>query len=116
MRISTNKRILDRDERLGLEAEALVAQIRERARNLYLTRQLLCTEAVMVALNHGLKGGLTDTQAVAMAAPFSTAMGERGKRVHRGKAGGTRGNARQETETVVGLGADDRKVKPLLAP
>jgi C_GCAxxG_C_C family probable redox protein len=78
MRISTNKRILDRDERLGFEAEALVAQIRERARNLYLTRQLLCTEAVMVALNHGLKGGLTDTQAVAMAAPFSTAMGESG--------------------------------------
>lgn len=78
MRTSTNKRILGREERLGLEAEALIAQIRERARNLYLTRQLLCTEAVMVALNHGLKGGLSDAQAVAMAAPFSVAMGESG--------------------------------------
>jgi len=34
MRKSTNERILDRDERLGLEAEALIAQIKERAQNL----------------------------------------------------------------------------------
>ena len=78
MRNLTNERIINQEERLGFEAEALIAQIRERARNLYLTRQLLCTEAVMVALNHGLKGGLSDAQAVAMAAPFSAAMGESG--------------------------------------
>ncbi|MCB2145534.1 MAG: C-GCAxxG-C-C family protein [Deltaproteobacteria bacterium] len=59
-------------------AEALVARIRERARNLYETRQLLCTEAVFSALNHGLKGGLTDAQATALAAPFCVALGESG--------------------------------------
>ena len=59
-------------------AEQLIAQITERARNLYQTRQLLCTEAVVVALNQGLDGGLTDAQAVAMAAPFCVALGESG--------------------------------------
>lgn len=66
------------EDKFDNKAETLIAQIRERARNLYLTRQMLCTEAVMVALNHGLDGGLTDSQAVAMAAPFSAALGESG--------------------------------------
>ena len=39
---------------------------------------MLCTEAVVVALNHGLDGGLTDAQAVAMAAPFCMGLGESG--------------------------------------
>ena len=38
----------------------------------------MCAEAVMVALNQGLRGGLTDTQAIAMAAPFCLAMGDSG--------------------------------------
>jgi len=59
-------------------AEALIAQIRDRALNLYETRQLLCAEAVVVALNQGLNGGLTEDQAIAMAAPFSEAMGDSG--------------------------------------
>lgn len=59
-------------------AEEVVAQIRDRALNLYETRQLLCAEAVMVALNQGLSGGLTEAQAIAMAAPFSEAMGNSG--------------------------------------
>ena len=67
-----------RNEATNAQSETLIAQIRERARNLYQTRQLLCTEAVMVSLNHGLNGGLTDTQAIAMAAPFCTALGESG--------------------------------------
>ncbi len=58
--------------------DALIHRIRERARDLYETRQLLCTEAVVVALNHGLDGGLTEAQAVAMAAPFCVALGESG--------------------------------------
>lgn len=58
--------------------EALIARIKNRARNLYETRQMLCAEAVVVALNHGLNGGLTDVQAAAMAAPFSVAMGDSG--------------------------------------
>ena len=65
-------------ERLDPDAEALIARIRARAHNLYQTRQLLCTEAVMVTLNEGLNGGLSEPQAVAMAAPFSAAMGESG--------------------------------------
>jgi len=60
-------------------SEQLISQITERARNLYQTRQLLCTEAVVVALNHGLDGGLTDAQVVAMAAPFLRGTG--GKRL-----------------------------------
>lgn len=68
----------DKEKTLGPEAEALIARIKERALNLYQTRQLLCTEAVVVALNHGLDGGLSDAQAVVMAAPFSVALGESG--------------------------------------
>lgn len=60
------------------EAEALIAGIADRARNLYLTRQMLCTEAVVTALNQGLGGGLTETQTLAMAAPFCVALGESG--------------------------------------
>lgn len=58
--------------------EALVVRIRDRARNLYETRQMLCTEAVVAALNHGLHGGLSDAQATAIAAPFSVALGDSG--------------------------------------
>ena len=65
-------------EKSETDAEAVIARIGERARNLYETRQLLCTEAVVSALNHGLKGGLTDAQATALAAPFSVALGESG--------------------------------------
>ncbi|CAB5131675.1 C_GCAxxG_C_C family protein [Olavius algarvensis associated proteobacterium Delta 3] len=66
------------EEKHPSPAEALIAQIRERALNLYETRQLLCAEAVMVALNQGLNGGLTEDQAISMAAPFSEAMGDSG--------------------------------------
>ncbi|MEJ2040676.1 MAG: C-GCAxxG-C-C family protein, partial [Desulfosarcinaceae bacterium] len=62
----------------ALIEEALIAQIRQRAHNLYQTRQMLCTEAVLVALNHGLGGDLTEAQAVAMAAPFCAALGVSG--------------------------------------
>ncbi len=60
------------------KADALIAQIRKRAENLYQTRQLLCSEAVVVTLNNALSGGLSDAQAVAMSAPFSMALGESG--------------------------------------
>jgi len=65
-------------EKSETNAEAVIARIGERARNLYETRQLLCTEAVVSALNHRLQGGLTDAQATALAAPFSVALGESG--------------------------------------
>ncbi len=60
------------------QTEAAIAQIRERARNLFETRQMLCTEAVVTAINNGLGGGLTDAQTVAMAAPFCMGLGESG--------------------------------------
>jgi C_GCAxxG_C_C family probable redox protein len=60
------------------KAEALIAQVQKRAENLYLTRQMLCAEAVVVTLNKALNGGLSDAQAVAVAAPFSIALGDSG--------------------------------------
>ena len=60
------------------QAEALIDQIKKRAENLYLTRQLLCAEAVVVTLNKGLGGGLSESQAVAMAAPFCVGLGKSG--------------------------------------
>jgi C_GCAxxG_C_C family probable redox protein len=65
-------------EKFNSSAEALIGRIRDHARNLYEAKQLLCTEAVVSAMNHGLNGGLSDAQATAMAAPFSVAMGESG--------------------------------------
>lgn len=70
--------MLDRFNQTDAQTEALVARIKNRARNLYLTRQFMCAEAVLVTLNQGLGGSLSEAQAVAMAAPFSTAMGESG--------------------------------------
>ena len=75
--IAANREIV-REDKNDDQADALVARIKERARNLYLTRQFLYTESVLVALNHGLDGGLTDAQAVAMAAPFCDALGGSG--------------------------------------
>jgi C_GCAxxG_C_C family probable redox protein len=68
----------DQSEKLSPEAEDLIRKIKERARSLYLTRQLLCTESIMVALNQGLDGGLSEAQALATAAPFSVALGKSG--------------------------------------
>jgi C_GCAxxG_C_C family probable redox protein len=59
-------------------ADLFIARIRDRAHRLYRTRQMLCTEAVLAALNRGFNGGLSDAQVMAMAAPFSAALGESG--------------------------------------
>jgi hypothetical protein len=72
------KHTTDKEQNRVARTEELIAPIRERARNLYLTRQFLCTEAVLVALNHGLDGGLTNAQAIAIAAPFCEALGGSG--------------------------------------
>lgn len=58
--------------------ERIVEQIRERASNLFLTRQFLCAEAVMVSLNRRLGGGLKESQAVTLAAPFCSSLGDSG--------------------------------------
>jgi C_GCAxxG_C_C family probable redox protein len=59
-------------------AETLISAIRQEALDLYYAHKYWCSEAVLVALNRGLDGGLGDAQAIAMAAPFSRAMGESG--------------------------------------
>jgi C_GCAxxG_C_C family probable redox protein len=66
---------MDGDAQNLLEVTALIG---ERARNLFLSRQLYCSEAVLVTLNHGLGGGLEKYQALALAAPFSEGVGKNG--------------------------------------
>ncbi|MGM0644085.1 MAG: C-GCAxxG-C-C family protein [Thermodesulfobacteriota bacterium] len=56
----------------------MITQVKERAENLYQTRQVLCTEAVVLTLNNAFNGGLSDTQAVSVSAPFSIALGDSG--------------------------------------
>ncbi len=70
--------ISDGEVKKTSQTESVIVQIRDRARNLFETRQMLCTEAVVVTLNSSLGGGLTDDQAVAMAAPFCMGLGESG--------------------------------------
>jgi C_GCAxxG_C_C family probable redox protein len=49
-----------------------------KAENLYLARRMLCAEAVLVTLNGAFGGGLTETQAVSLAAPFCVGIGGSG--------------------------------------
>lgn len=56
----------------------LTALIGARAKNLFLSRQMLCSEAVLATLNQGLGGGLAEHIALAMAAPFSEGVGKSG--------------------------------------
>lgn len=64
--------------RQDAQAETFITQIKQRAGNLYQTRQLLCAEAVVTTLNKALNGGLSEAQALAVAAPFSIALGDSG--------------------------------------
>ena len=59
-------------------AADLPARIGARAKNLFLSRQMYCSEAVLVTLNQGLGGSLEEYQALALAAPFSEGIGKRG--------------------------------------
>jgi len=56
-------------------AEALVGLIRLRSENLFQTRQLLCSEAVLYVLNQGLRGGLPSDTAVRLASGFGEGIG-----------------------------------------
>ncbi|WP_080800495.1 C-GCAxxG-C-C family protein [Desulfamplus magnetovallimortis] len=68
----------DTETAISSDVRAIAEEIKLYAANLYETRQFLCSEAVLVALNRGLGGGLTEEQAVSMAAPFGYAMGNSG--------------------------------------
>ncbi|MFO7554270.1 MAG: C-GCAxxG-C-C family protein [Desulfobacterales bacterium] len=49
---------------MDFDIEALLHKIRLRTENLFMTRQLMCSEAVLTVLNRGLKGGLAPEIAV----------------------------------------------------
>ena len=54
------------------------AAVRERARNLYESRRMLCAEAVLAAVNEGFDCGLSEEQAVALTAALPVGLGGSG--------------------------------------
>jgi C_GCAxxG_C_C family probable redox protein len=62
----------------GMGRDHLAVAIGERAKNLYLTGQLLCSEAVLVSLNKGLGGDLSDDVAIRMASALPVGLGNSG--------------------------------------
>lgn len=60
------------------DRKKLAVSIRERAENLYLTRQYLCSETILLTLNRGLGGPLSDDQAVGLSAGLAVGMGGSG--------------------------------------
>ena len=58
--------------------EALAGLVGKRAKNLFQTQQLLCSEAVLYVLNAGLNGGLPAETAVRMASGFGEGIGGAG--------------------------------------
>ncbi len=50
-------------------------RIRQHAERLYHSRKYMCAESVLVAVNEGLGGGLDESRAVSLAAPFSIGIG-----------------------------------------
>jgi C_GCAxxG_C_C family probable redox protein len=60
------------------EESTLSKQIEAKVHNLFVTRQLYCSEAVLVTLNESFGGGLSRSQAVALAAPFAEGQGRSG--------------------------------------
>jgi C_GCAxxG_C_C family probable redox protein len=55
--------------------EELITRIGEKARNIFLSRQPLCTEAVLSVLNRGLAGDLPDDLAVRLASGLPEGLG-----------------------------------------
>ena len=58
--------------------ETRIRQIRDRAENLFRTRQYHCAEAILVAMNRGFRGGLSESQAVALASGLTHGLGGSG--------------------------------------
>jgi len=56
----------------------LLDDIRSRAENLFLTRQLQCAEAVLTVLNQGLGGDLAPDMAIRLASALPEGLGRRG--------------------------------------
>lgn len=58
--------------------EALVDLIKAKARNLFLTRQFQCAQAVLCSLNEGLRGGLRRDVAARLASGLAEGLGGSG--------------------------------------
>ena len=63
---------------LDRSVEALIKKIRCRAENLFTTKQLMCSEAVLTVLNQGLKGGLSPEIAVRLTSGLPEGFGGSG--------------------------------------
>jgi C_GCAxxG_C_C family probable redox protein len=63
---------------LSPQGETLVNKIRQRTENLFMTRQLMCSEAVLTVLNQGLKGGLAPEIAVRITSGLPEGIGGSG--------------------------------------
>jgi C_GCAxxG_C_C family probable redox protein len=61
-----------------LKTEDLVGFIKAKARNLFLTRQLQCAQAVLCSLNEGLRGGLRRDAAARLASGLAEGLGGSG--------------------------------------
>jgi C_GCAxxG_C_C family probable redox protein len=58
--------------------EQLAQMIGKRAKNLYLTGQLLCSEAVLAVMNRGLRGGLPEGMDIRLASALPLGLGNSG--------------------------------------
>jgi len=61
-----------------IQIPAIIERVRQRAENLYENHKLCCSEALLLVLNHGFNGGLSDEQARQLGAGFCGGMGEAG--------------------------------------
>ena len=58
----------------GTPADVVLA-VRDKARALYRSRRLMCSEAILAAVNEAFAGGLTERQAVALASALPVGLG-----------------------------------------
>ena len=63
---------------LDRTVDALAKKIRQRSENLFMTKQLMCSEAVLTVLNQGLNGGLSPTTAVRLTSGLPEGFGGSG--------------------------------------
>lgn len=66
------------EEIVAQKAKELAKALGDKAENLYLSKQLLCAEAVVCALNQGLGGGVPEDVAIRMASALPIGIGDSG--------------------------------------
>ncbi len=70
---------LNKDNKLlGHRSGTLINKIRQRTENLFMTGQLMCSEAVLTVLNQGLKGGLAPEIAIRITSGLPEGFGRSG--------------------------------------